>query len=407
MKETTYRLLNLSLILVLLFNSSAHAQSEPPSTESIALVVGPSSSGNQQTSSAQTPPTITAQSTENLTPTELMVRIAEISNKAPSTGVVLATDRTDVLVDAAATVGAKNVEENFRFIPLGEKSNFNLIQQKYRKHQEQVKKTLEQDKLTVILLTITTGIDSLIWIQATSLTFPQKLSMVSFNLLIAATFGLDRDFWGRLNQPLKDKMFSLLDRLGGKPKDESEAKAFHKVVEKTKMISSQFTSYFVWGTVFYVLRTGLLSFEHLQASLTSSGYWEKAVTIMAISTATNFAWSELNMKVDAERHPITKTNLKRIADLRSIIIALFASTSMVLQPNIYGHTPLVALLIHGAIGFVAFKNVQNVIDYLENNPKSVRFFQATQGIEGKINRVLDLLKFKKNQSLKCPSVFNG
>ena len=80
---------------------------------------------------------------------------------------------------------------------------------------------------------------------------------------------------------------------------------------------------------------------------------------------------------------------------------------MVLQPHIYGHTPMIAFIIHGTLGFLAFKNIENVINYLENNPKSIAFYKSTQGIEDKINKVINLFKFKKTIVLKCETLFSN
>lgn len=406
MKNTKRSFYKLIFIFVFLLNSfsynnTAQAQTEsdsnPESIEPISYVVG--SSTNQNTS-----PTVSTEFLGEMNTEQFIAMVAQTHQKSANAGFVVATDDEPVLVKTAALAGELKAENKFRLLPLSFKEK---IQTNYRIHQERVKKTLKEDKLTVILLTITTGIDSFIWIQATSLSFPQKLSMLSYNLLIAATFGLDRDLWGNINKPLKEKLFSILDKLSGGPETKFKSEKIKNLIEKTKMMTSQFSSYFMWGTVFYVLRTSLLSFENLQTTLISNGYWDKALTIMTLSTATHFTWAEMNTKVNAETNPIAKNNLKRLADLRGIIISLFASISMVLQPHIYGHTPMIAFIIHGTLGFLAFKNIENVINYLENNPKSIAFYKSTQGIEVKINKVINLFKFKKTIVLKCETLFSN
>ncbi len=317
--------------------------------------------------------------------------VARALHQAQMTDVatVVTSDHPAVMqLTAAAFAKAKN-STKLKFMPMGALTKMTAAAKlEYREYLARANETLRSDKVTLFVLAVTTATDSLVWIHASSLGFPQKLSMVSFNMLMAVTFGLDRDLWGKMTRPVQNRMMAALERLGGTS----------NFIKASNVLASQFASNLAMGTAFYVLRGGLLSFDQIDTILLSTSFWSHTLKLTTMMTLTQFAWAEVYNKVDADVNPVAKLNLKRISDMRGVILASLASMSMVFQPEVYGNTPVITFAVHGLIGLTALLNVDRVVNLLETSQASNLIYRYSIRLE-------NILKIKSPAPSKCENLF--
>ena len=206
------------------------------------------------------------------------------------------------------------------------------------------------------------------------------------NLVMAATFGLDRDLWGNMNKPIKQKLIDLFDRF-------IPTENAHVI----KSLASRYLSNMFLGMGVQLVRTGLLSLDHIQEAVTTGSFWMTAAKISSLVTLTTFAWSELYTTIDGEKYPVAKLMMRRFSDMRGVIMCQLASVSMVLQPHVYGNVPIYSYVIHGALGLVALLNAHRVINWLENNHVVERVYHRFQTMESYINTGLTALRRQRDE----------
>lgn len=363
-------------ILIMLTAASPSKASEQP--ESATLIVKTSLSNE---------PRFSVQSIGDVATSE----VAGILREVQQTGVdtLVTTDHPQVMKLAADAYAQTTNKEKFKFMPLGALTKMSAAAKiEYRDYLARAHETLNSDKVTLLVLAITTATDSLVWIHATSLGFPQKLSMVSLNMLMAVTLGLDRELWGKLTTPIQTKMTAALGRLG----------AVSPMAKAGQILASQFAANLAMGTAFYVLRGGILSFDQIDTMLLSTTFWAHTLKLTTMMTLTQFAWAEVYKQVDERLYPIAKLNLKRIADMRGVILASLASMSMIFQPAVYGNTPIITFAVHGMLGLAALVSIDKLIHLLETSKASNLVYKYSTRFE-------DLLKMKSKVNLKCENLF--
>lgn len=294
--------------------------------------------------------------------------------KTQGADILVSTDQQDV-VEAVSRATAKTPNRLLRFIPIGQLAQArDHMAQSFSHYYHSARNTIMHDRIGLTVLTITTGYDSMIWIHSASLDMHQKTAMVMMNLVMAATFGLDRDLWTRTVTPLKHKLMRTFDRF-----------IVTERLNTTKTLTSQFLANLSLAFGVQVARVGLLSLEHLSTAATTTEFWMKAAQIAGLSTLTGFAWTEMFGAINAQRNPVAKMMMKRIGETRGLIMAHLASISMVLQPEIYGNTPVIAYVVHGAIGLIALANAHRIVNWLENNSTVRRIFKKVESFENFIN----------------------
>ena len=308
--------------------------------------------------------------------------------------VLVSTDQEEVVKAAVEATAAPQDKRLLRFIPIGKLAAAKeKLASGFRQYYSNVKRTLRSDRIGLTVLAFTTGVDSFVWIHSADLSIHQKSAMVLMNLVMAATFGLDRDLWGKMNKPVKQKLFDVFDRFIPAEK-----------VDMIKTLSSQYLSNMFLGMGVQLVRTGLLSMDHFSDVVTTSSYWLTAAKISGLVTLTSFAWSELFSSVDADAAPVAKTMLKRLAEMRGVIMAHLASVSMVLQPHVYGSTPIYSFIIHGAIGIIAMANAHHIVNWLEQNEVVKRIYKKVETFEHFINSISDKVS-PTGGRMMCRSLF--
>lgn len=376
---------NFAVITILFSISSAFASSELIESNSPKLIIKTPLSGNKEA-------LITVTEIATSSPDQ----IYEILNtpQAQTSDILISTDQEKVLAAAIQATSKPNDKRLLRFIPIGKlASGSQKIASGFNNYYTRVKQTIMHDRIGLTVLTITVGFDTMIWIHSASFDIHQKTSMVLMNIIMAATFGLDRDLWTKMTSPLKYKLISVFDRFLVNDK-------FNSI----KTLSSQFLSNFAFGVAVQSVRTGLLSLDHLSDAVMSTSYWVTAVKIGGFITLTGFAWTELYGSIDIEKNPVAKMTLKRISELRWLILAQLASISMVLQPHVYGQVPIATFIVHGALGLIVLANGSSIINFLETNALVNRVYKKIQSFENFINEGLQF-KVRGKTVMTCQSLF--
>lgn len=338
---------------------------------------------------------------------EALITVSEIPNSSPeqvaailnsqeaqNSDILVSTDQESVLKAAVQATSKPNERRLLRLIPIGKLASASQkMGAGFSGYYNRAKQTFLNDRIGLTMLTITVGYDSLIWIHSASFDIHQKTAMVLMNIIMAASFGLDRDLWTKMTGPLKHKLISVFDRFLVKDK-----------LSSVKVLAGQFLANFAFGVGVQAVRTGLLSLDHLSDAVMSTAYWVTALKIGGLFTLTAFAWSELYGSIDIEKNPVAKLTMKRISEMRWLILSQLASISMVLQPQVYGQIPIVTFIVHGTVGLIVLANAQSIIHFLESNSFVNRIYQKVQTFENFINRGLHL---KTHGRLACHALFAG
>lgn len=300
--------------------------------------------------------------------------------------ILLTTDQEKVIESVVKATSSTDDSRLLRIIPLGKlaskkekiASGFKDYKEKttdfVKGYKERALHTLKTDRIGVTVVLVTTAIDSYVWFHSSSYTTQQQWSMFLMNVFMSATFGLDRDLWANMTKPLKNRLIGVFDRF-----------IVNKKLAQANVLVNQFLAGFIYGTGIQATRIGLLSLDHLYQAVSSGPFWSEATKIAGLATATSFTWTEMYSKIDLYKQPIAKIMMKRIGEIRSVIMASLASVSMVLQPEVFGSIPIIAFVTHGMIGFFVLKNHERVIEFLETNPTVYKIYQKVQTFESFIN----------------------
>lgn len=314
--------------------------------------------------------------------------------QAQNADIIVSTDQEKVIEATIRATSSEKDKRLLRFIPLGKlASTKQKIASAFSGYYSRAKNTIMHDRIGLTVLTITVGYDTMIWINSTSFDLQQKTSMVIMNLVMAAAFGLDRDLWTKMTSPLKNRMINVLDRF-----------IVNEKLAKVNVVANQFLANFIFGVGVQATRTGLLSLDNLADVVTTTDFWLQAAKISAFITGTAFAWTEMFGKIDYEKQPVAKMMMKRVSEMRGLILAHLASMSMVLQPAVYGHTPVITYIVHGAIGLLVLSQADRIINFLETNTFINKVYRKIETFENFINNSLQFGPSKKTV-ISCRSLF--
>ena len=145
--------------------------------------------------------------------------------------------------------------------------------------------------------------------------------------------------------------------------------------------------------------------DHMLESFQSSHFWGTAVGTAALATFSQFAWSEMSGSIDINKYPKSVIILRRLTNMRTLLINRFASISQVLQPGVYGYSPIGVMLTHAVVGVVFLLNTEKIIQFLEANKYVDRLYRKNQ----KIEHFLESMKFARAGSdypMTCKALFN-
>lgn len=237
-----------------------------------------------------------------------------------------------------------------------------------------VKNSISQDRMGLFFVTVNTAYDSFLWIHADSLSIEQRSAMVLFNVVLAASFGLDKDLWAKTTQPLENRIQTFLEKLS----------TGH---QRGKLVAASFLSNLTFSIAIQTARVAILSYPDLVTAFSSTHFWGTSLVMGSLLTLSSFGWSEQLADVDQARNPMAKYFLRRFMELRTITMGQMAPSSKLLQPDVYGIAPIATTLIHGSIGIWMMLKSSKIVEWIESN----KLLQSAY----KSHRQLDLwLRFK-------------
>lgn len=313
-------------------------------------------------------------------------QLSEVLQRAETRNadILLSTDTPEIFSSVAETVQKteKSSDRMFRFIPVGKLASAReKMAAGWADYKHNVSNAVKYDKLGLSIVIITTSFDSFIWIHSASMDVYQKSAMVMLNVVFAAAFALDRDMWTKMTVPLRHRIMTTFDKLSNRLSLAQEGTA----VYARKVLASQFLANLTYSVGFQLLRGSIMSFHDLATNVMSSQFWVTSVKVAVITTLASFAWSELMAAANAEKYPVAKNALRRLSDVRNIVMSQLASMGMVLQPGVYGYSPIIAIITSGSIGLLALMKSNKVIQWLENNRVSNILFRNQRKLETLVN----------------------
>lgn len=366
---------------------------ETKSQESNALIMNvPTANGNAQISYTEIP----LESPEQLG--ELLER-----DEMRKTDILLSTDTPEIYESVAKTIEntKQNSDREFRFMPIGQLASSSEKEASgWATFKSNVKHNIRYDKIGLSIMLVTTAYDSFIWVHSASYDVYQKSAMVLMNVIFAASFGMDRDLWTRMTVPLRHKITNTLDKLAARFSLNSKKEAAYS----QRVLASQFLANLTYSVGFQLIHQSIISFHELSHAVTSTPFWKMSLAVAAITTFSSFAWGELMAAADGERNPVAKNGLRRILDVRNLILSQVASMGMVLQPNIYGATPIIAIVTSGVVGLLALVKSNKVISWLERNKVSNIIFKTQRKFEDVLS---DATKARKSSESRTAGAQTG
>ncbi len=356
----------IAVIAILFSFSGALANSELIESNSPKLIIkAPLAEGKEAL--------ITATEVYSTSPQQIQQILHD--SHAQNSDIIVSTDQEAVVEAVLQATSGPGDKRLVRFIPIGKLASASQkIASGFNSYYSRAKNTVLHDRIGLTVLSITVGYDTLLWIHSASLDIHQKTSMVLMNIVMAATFGLDKDLWTSMTGPLKNKLINVFDRFMVSDK-----------LISIKVLSSQFLSNMLFGIGVQSIRTGLLSLDHISDAVMTTNFWLTSAKIAGLFTMTAFAWTEMYGAIENEKTPVAKMMMKRIGEMRWIILSQLASISMVLQPEVYGRTPIISFIVHGTLGLIVITNADKIVNFLENNKLVNRIYKKIQTFESFIN----------------------
>lgn len=311
---------------------------------------------------------------ENLTAQEIKSLLSNADLK--QSDLIVSTDQHEVQQSVIENIlQNKASDRRIKLMPFGKllsaKSTFNSAFDHYLQNS---KETLANDKIGVTIMVLTTAYDSFVWMHASSFTTHQKTSMLIYNFLMAATFGLNRDLWANMVAPTKHSIMKGLEKFS----------AF-KNSENLNFIASQFIANVSFSIGLQVLRSAFLSIDSLSHAVMTSQFWATSLMVGSLATFASSAWSELNAMIDYKKTPASKILLRRFSDLRVIFLSYFATTAMVFQPQTYGYSPALTLILSGSVGIFALLNKEKVVQLIENSTTLAKIYTHLDRLENRLS----------------------
>lgn len=307
--------------------------------------------------------------------------------------IIVSTDSEKVVT---AVVNEKsNISKKPQFMFFGSilaNSATNKIGRGIKDATNHVINSAKSDKIGLLIVTINTAYDSYLWMHAESISVTQSTAQIILGLILAVSFGLDKDLWSKMTKPLENKIMSSMSYLGlvKQPND----------LNSTQRLASQFFANLAFSASLQVLRMGIISIDHIVNSLQSSQFWTTSLLIGLALTASSFAWSEQLARIDINKHPVAKNIMRRVTDIRNLALGHLAPSSKILQPDVYGYGSWVALGASAIAGLIVWVKSERLIHVLESSDLFQKSFKHIMKIDNVVNKHIFRAK-----PLMCSSLF--
>ena len=158
----------------------------------------------------------------------------------------------------------------------------------------------------MIVTVVNLAIGSYVWLHSSGVNLPQRLGMVSVNVMLALIFGLDKELWGHKAAAIGDRIITpILQKVGIAEKGEP-------LSERAEIIKNYLGSNVLYNLV-NIPSTIILSWDHLFSLF---AYADRARG-GAISTFSGLGYGETNRSVSEAELPYAKLVAQGYIDLPS------------------------------------------------------------------------------------------
>lgn len=272
--------------------------------------------------------------------------------------VLITTDRADLIREMSST-SPEAAPKDVYLAAYGDivaEKEIPRWRQTFKSYASNIKNAANNDRIGLMVMTITLGYESFLWFNATSMSTLAQTSNFIYSLLLVGTFGIDKDGWSRYTKPIQT-FFKKITGNAGAQWDRTNPKD----------IATRFISSFTLSLGLNTIRYGLLSMDSI-----FNGTFEftgaKLQALIALSaTISSFAWAEHISLIDQKTSPVARFFFSRVYEGRALVLGLVASTVMLINPVTYGITPWIALSISGTAGILVYLNAEYIRSWIEKN----------------------------------------
>lgn len=224
------------------------------------------------------------------------------------------------------------------------------------------------DRIGLIIAVINTAYDSYVWMHAYQYSEGVRIAQTIFTTLLSITFSIDKDLWARTARKIQGRIIRLFDAAAADPVTMASA------ARTGAGLATSFAANFALGLSIQAGRLAILSYDKMTdiPMLVASAGGVLALT--AALTFSNFGWTEFAADVDPKQNPFTKWIVRRLTEVRSFIMGNLAPSGKLLQPEVFGMGPWVALAANGAVGLAAFFGSDRLVKWSEYGT-SLRFLR--------------------------------
>lgn len=219
-----------------------------------------------------------------------------------------------------------------------------------------LKKSYQDDKIGFIVATYTTAAETLMWIHVAPLSIIEKSANIVYTIGLALYFKLNKDKWTEHTKIIKKPIERFF-------KSTSET-------SRSGQIKYDFLANLALATTLSFVRIPLMSMNQILDSGISFGLFQMPLLLSIAGTASFFTWAEHQGRIDKNTQPISKFVFRRFSELRSVLIATFASTAALLNPTIFGVAPWITLAVVGISGLVVYLKGDEINSWTEKNLNS-------------------------------------
>lgn len=318
-------------------------------------------------------------------------QVAEYMMRFPEgKDILLSTDSLEL----AEKVSGLSRQGSTTILPVGQLADrlgFKRISDGISRFGDHIKSSAQSDRVGVIIMAINTVYDSYIWIHATQYSVEARSAQVIFTTLMALTFSLDKDLWARTSGRIRNKVLSIFQV------DQSAITARNALL-------ATFGANLMLSLAVQSGRISLLAIDH---AVTTSFLLSSATAAAMVSfafTFAHFSWSEVLAEIDINKHPYAKAMMRRLSEARSLVMGNLAPSGKILNPDVYGYSPIISLGITGAVGLVALINAPRLVNWIENSVRMTWFRNTTDSATKKFESFLYNLGLVKIR--QCAVIYN-
>ncbi len=324
------------------------------SSEPTATIVKVNNSENFSADTDFTPRSIVTTRVENLSLPQLNAALMGLSDNSQGEA-VLATDNDQIVNSLIAheNSGKKPFAKTVLF--------FKNVEQQVKQASSDMKHSATNDKFGLIFTVISFAYDSLVWIQASNMTNLQKIDMISFNLLIAASFGINKDLWARATKPVENRVKQLLEHIGS-----YSEKTLSSAGQVRIDLAAKFSGSFALSLGIQVGRMIIYNGNELFSSNNLLHMASASALLAGVLSLSQFAWDEQIALVDSDLNPSAKFLLRRLKEIRGLTMGLLAPSSKLIQTGSLDAFPWIISVVHGGLGILTYLNSSWLAKELES-----------------------------------------